>query len=249
MKASLLKKSGYFFLGVLIILALYQVFASLKQDELVYPNILKIFKQVGLIFINGDSYLRILKTILRVILIILTSVILSSILGFAYYKFPSISYFFYPLINILKAAPFAIIAIYLFLAIGNKNAPYVMCFFVIFPIVLEGFLTSIDRVDKSIKDDLQLLPIPLFRKFFSGFIPICMPYIVMSILQSFGLGIKTMIMAEYLCNIEGSIGEVVYNIKYTMDFDVLLAWLVVIVIFVCIIDAVIRLISKRIITY
>ena len=83
MKASLLKKSGYFFLGVLIILALYQIFASLKQDELVYPNILKIFKQVGLIFINGDSYLRILKTILRVILIILTSVILSSILGFA----------------------------------------------------------------------------------------------------------------------------------------------------------------------
>ena len=122
-----------------------------------------------------------------------------------------------------------------------------MCFFVIFPIVLEGFLTSIDRVDKSIKDDLQLLPIPLFRKFFSGFIPICMPYIVMSVLQSFGLGIKTMIMAEYLCNIEGSIGEVVYNIKYTMDFDVLLAWLVVIVIFVCIIDVIIRYISKKII--
>ena len=247
MKASLLKKSGYFFLGVLIIVAVYQIFAISRQDEIVYPNIIKIFKQVGIIFTSIDAYLRILKTILRVLLIILLSVVLSSILGLAYYKFPSISYFFYPLINILKASPFAIIAIYLFLAIGNKNAPYVMCFFVIFPIVLEGFLTSIDRVDKSIKDDLQLLNIPLARKFFSGFIPICMPYIVMSVLQSFGLGIKTMIMAEYLCNIEGSIGEVVYNIKYTMDFDVLLAWLVVIVVFVCIIDAIIRYISKKLI--
>ena len=249
MKASLLKKSGYFFLGVLIILVLYQIFATIRHDALVYPNILKIFKQVGLIFINGDSYLRILKTILRVLLIIIISILLSCVFGFAYYKFPSISYFFYPLINILKAAPFAIIAIYLFLAIGSKNAPYFMCFFVIFPIVLEGFLTSIDHVDKSIRDDLQLLQIPSFRKFFLGFIPICIPYIVMAILQSFGLGIKTMIMAEYLCNIEGSIGEIVYNIKYTMDFDVLLAWLVVIIIFVCIIDTMIRSISKRFITY
>ena len=164
-----------------------------------------------------------------------------------YYKFKGIAYLLNPLINIFKAAPFAIIAIYLFLSIGNKSAPYFMCFFVIFPIILEGFMTALENVDIALKDDLKLLDISIFQKFFKGFLPICLPYIIMSLLQSFGLGIKTMIMAEYLCNIDDSIGQLVYNVKYTMDFDVLLAWLVIVVAIVCLIDILIRFISKKVI--
>lgn len=247
MKASSIKKYAYLLIGILIIIIAYQILSSIKQDEFVYPNVLKIFKQVGIILTTAHSYLIIFKTVLRIVLIIVASIILSTILSMLYFKFKGIAYLLNPLINIFKAAPFAIIAIYLFLSIGNKNAPYFMCFFVIFPIILEGFMTALDNVDVTLKDDLKLLDISIFQKFFKGFLPICMPYIIMSILQSFGLGIKTMIMAEYLCNIDDSIGQLVYNVKYTMDFDVLLAWLVIVVAIVCLIDLLIRFISKKVV--
>ena len=245
MKASLLKKSLLFFLGIVVLLSCYELLSLVKNDSLVYPSVFKIFKQVGIILSTSNSYIILLKTLGRVLLIIGISFVISMVLSIIYFRFRSISYLFFPLINILKAAPFAIIAIYLFLAIGNKNAPYVMCFFVIFPIIFEGFLTAIDNISTDISDDLKILDLSIFKKYFKGVFPILLPYIVMSILQSFGLGIKTMIMTEYLCNIGGSIGEIVYNIKYTMDFDILLAWLVVIIIIVTIIDLLIRRISNK----
>ena len=166
MKASLLKKYSFFILGIIILLLAYQILSWTKNDEFVYPNLLNVFKQVGIIMTSADAYLRIFKALLRLIIIILASVALSIIMSMLYYKFASLTYLFNPIINIFKAAPFAIIAIYLFLSVGSESAPYIMCFFVVFPIILEGFMTSIDSVRKEIKDDLKLLDISIFEKFF-----------------------------------------------------------------------------------
>lgn len=232
--------------SILFIVLLWQIVSISKNNTYVYPGIITIFKQTLNIFTN-ISYLSILlKTIINVVIVIIISLLMSFILSFIYLIVPKSIAFYKPLINILKATPFAIISVYVFIAFKREYSPYITTFMVIFPITFEGIINSFDNIDSGLIDELRLLNLSLINKFIYVYIPIVLPYIVITILQSFGLGIKVMIMAEYVSQVEGTIGMVLVNTKYAMEFDIILAWLVVIVIIVSIIDFVVRLLFNKV---
>ena len=164
-----------------------------------------------------------------------------------FHIFPSSIYFFRPIINILKAAPFAVISIYIFYAFYQTKeiAPGIVTFLVVLPLSFEGLIGAIDNIDKNLIDDMKMLEISTFKKFIYVYIPICVPFIVTTLLQSFGLGLKVMIMSEFMSQVDKTIGGALFNIKYNYDYAYLLGWLVIIITIVSIIDMLIRIISKR----
>ena len=145
----------------------------------------------------------------------------------------------------MKAIPFIIISVYLWIIFFNNRimAVYILCFLVIYPIILEGLIAAIDNIDKEIKDELAMLPKGPILKFTKVYFPLFMPYVTMTILQSFGLGIKVMIMGEYLFSIENTLGN---SLIYYRDgnYDLILAWLILIIILVCLIDFLIKKIKE-----
>ena len=56
-----------------------------------------------------------------------------------------------------------------------------------------------------------------------------------------------MLMSEYICQSNSSLGEIIYNYKQNLDFPHLLALLLLIVIIVSLIELMINLISKKLI--
>ena len=90
-----------------------------------------------------------------------------------------------------------------------------------------------------------MLEISTFKKFIYVYIPVCVPFIVTTLLQSFGLGLKVMIMSEFMSQVDNTVGGALFNIKYNYDYAYLLGWLVIIITIVSIIDMLIRIISKR----
>ena len=90
-----------------------------------------------------------------------------------------------------------------------------------------------------------MLEINTFKKFIYVYIPLCLPHIVTTLLQSFGLGLKVMIMSEFMSQVNNTIGGALFNIKYNYDYAYLLGWLVIIIAIVSIIDMLIRIINKR----
>ena len=67
----------------------------------------------------------------------------------------------------------------------------------------------------------------------------------MIFLQSFGLAFKVMITSEYICQTQNSIGQVLYDAKSNLDMDVLIAWSIVIVVIVVIIELLFRYVNKK----
>jgi NitT/TauT family transport system permease protein len=197
----------------------------IKNDEFLFPNIITIIKRALEIIFSKDIVV-LGYTLLRIIIVILVAFIISLLFTFIYYKLPNSIYFYRPIINLLKASPFAIVSVYIFFAFDRKVAPYIISFLVIFPLLFECLIGAVDNIDKSIKDELALLDISSAKKFKDVYLPICAPYILMGTLQSFGLGIKIMIMSEYICQIENSVGIILVNVKYNYEFDKVLAWLV-----------------------
>ena len=242
---SLHKKYTLSFLSIFVVFLGWQILAFIKQDSFLFPNVTDIFKKVFLILTNTNDLSSIFNTLSNLILVILIALSIALILVFIYFKLPSSIHFFRPIVNILKAAPFAVISIYIFYAFDGSIAPGLVTFLVVLPIAFEGLVGAIDNINSNIKDDLKMLNIKSIYKYIYVYIPICLPYIITTLLQSFGLGLKVMIMSEYMCQIENTIGQILINIKYNFEFDTLLAWLIIIVSIVCAADLLIRLISKK----
>ena len=241
------KKYTFGIISIVSIFLLWQIIVVIKDDTFIFPNVLDILKNSFKIITNKNDLFVLGNTLLKLIIVILISLLISVILAFIYIIIPSSIYFFRPIINILKAAPFAVISIYIFYAFYQTKeiAPGIVTFLVILPLSFEGVIGAINNIDKNITDDLKMLEINTFKKFIYVYIPISIPYIVTTLLQSFGLGLKVMIMSEFMSQVDNTVGGVLFNIKYNYDYAYLLGWLVIIILIVSVVDMLIRIISKK----
>ena len=232
-------------LSIFVVFLGWQILALIQNDTFLFPNVTDIVKKIFVILTNPIDLISIFNTLSKLLIVISIAVLLAIGMAFVYFKLPSSIHFFRPIVNILKAAPFAVISIYIFYAFDGSIAPGLVTFLVVLPIAFEGIVGAIDNINSNIKDDLNMLDINAFYKYIYVYIPICFPYIITTLLQSFGLGLKVMIMSEYMCQIDNTIGQILINIKYNLEFDTLLAWLIIIVAIVCVVDLLIRIISKK----
>ena len=244
---STIKKYSLGIISIITIFLLWQVVVVVKDDTFIFPSVTDILKSSFNIIINKSDLIVLSNTLLKLIIVIILSLLLASLLSFIYILIPTSIHFFRPIINILKAAPFAVISIYIFYAFYQTKeiAPGIVTFLVVLPLSFEGLIGAIDNIDKNIIDDLKMLEINTFKKFIYVYIPLCLPHIVTTLLQSFGLGLKVMIMSEFMSQVDNTIGGALFNIKYNYDYAYLLGWLVIIIAIVSLIDMLIRIISKR----
>ncbi|MCH5180894.1 MAG: hypothetical protein J1F32_06750, partial [Erysipelotrichales bacterium] len=153
----------------------------------------------------------------------------------------------------MKAAPLAAIAVYIFLVVrgevGKPLQPYLVTYLVALPIILEGFIGAIDNMPDSIINELKLVSGPKIFKYLKIYLPLMFPNIIITLLQTVGLGFKVMIMAEYLCYTKNSVGVLIYNAFSILDMSQLIAVIMEIVIIVLIGEFIIKHLKKKISTY
>ena len=113
------------------------------------------------------------------------------------------------------------------------------------PIIVEALVTAFDNIDKAIDDALKMEQVSFIIKFFKVYIPMILPYFLMALLQSFSLGIKAMIMGEYICYVNGSLGALLYNSKLE-DNGLLIAILILLFLLSVLCEIVIKFFQKRI---
>ena len=86
----------------------------------------------------------------------------------------------------------------------------------------------------------------IFIKIIKIYLPIIFPFIVMTFIQTLGMSFKVMIMGEYLCQTKDSIGKTLYAVKYDLAMDTLIAYGILIVIIVVILELIVKTLRKSI---
>ena len=113
------------------------------------------------------------------------------------------------------------------------------------PITTQSILTSIDSIDPSIQDDIKMNNVHQLKAWFIVYMPLIKKHLLMSFFQTFGLGLKVMIMGEYICYTKNSIGQELSQIKSSFEIGNLLAWGILIVLIVTISEKLINYIVKE----
>lgn len=236
----------FFILGIASIFIFWFILSIAVNNEFAVPKIDKTTNALAKLLSSGRTYLILGKTILKIILAISISFVTSLILVILSTLSRKFKAFISPIITLLKTVP-VVVVILLFLFLFSRNStPIYVALLVVMPIMYEALLNGINNIDESIINETKMISrtnLFILRKIY---IPLTKPYIMLSILQSVGLGLKAMVMAELIAQATNSIGYEMSEYRSLLDMEYIFAWGLLMIAIVIVSEIFIRQIKKKI---
>lgn len=248
MKSSIIK-SKYIFSAttIIFIIALWFILSAIVKNTYVFPTFNMLLQAGKTIVI--DNFNIILLTIVKILLGVVIASFISALIFVIYILKKDFIGFFTPILSFIHVVPTMAISVYLYLFVDISLIPFLLVIMVTVPIMVEGLITAYDNIDKGIMDMLKLEQISFFKKLFKVYIPIMLPYILMIFLQSFSLGLKAMVMGEYLSITPNSLGFLIYNSQTLTSTENIIVILIILFVISIICEIVIKLLQSKINKY
>lgn len=240
-----IRKYSFYLTGILIIILTWIIYSNSQNNEIIFPSLSNILNSLLNLLKEKRTYILLLSTIGRIIGSLLSAFLISLIITLIY-SISNVSInLFKPILTISKSTPLIIISLFIWMAFSSDFGPIFINILMVVPIITEGLINGINSIEKDLVDQIKLEPINKIKKYIFLDLPINKNIIIMVLLQTFGLSFKVMIMAEYICQTNNSIGKTLNIIKGNLEMNNLLAWGIIIVIIVSIIEIIINKVNKK----
>lgn len=223
-------KKVWIFSSILSILFLWYILFYTFDHRLLLPSPLDVLLTLGRLAGEGRSIAIIGLSLIRLIISVFVSAILGIFLGSLAGLHKKASWLMHPYVTILRTIPVISIVVILLICLGFEATPYVITFLMVFPIIYQATEEGILGIDQSFIDvyKLEAHDFKLALKYL--YYPLIKPYLVLAFLQSFGLGLKVLVMAEYLAQTKNSMGLSLYMAKTNLDYASVFAWTVILIV-------------------
>jgi len=230
-------QNRFLLFGVLFIIVVWSGCSLVVNNSLVLPSIKDVLISLKDILLSHNTYLIILMTFLKLALVVVASLIIALILALLSFKTKGFESFIKPLLVFLKTIPVIAIIIFLLISFGRNLSPYIMTALVVVPIMYEGLLTSLKSISPALIDDLKTLSNTNWLVIKDFYFPLIINFVLMTIIQSFGLGLKVMIMGEFIAQPNGTIGYLLQLERSALNSSAILAWSIILIMMVLAVES------------
>lgn len=244
MKNSIFHSKIFFLCSGIVTLIFAYLILSSCFDKFMFPSFASLFKRIMTLFSQDNILVLYLDTIGKLFICILLSFVFALFIAFVRIYNKESSEFLTPFLAFLKCSPLAVISVYVFFLFNKNIGPYIITIMVILPLICEGVFTAQEEINTQIKNELSVTDVSKFKKFIKIYLPMMSPYLVMSFLMSFGLGLKVMVMGEYIMYTPSSLGEFIYNAKSSVEIDTLLSVLILCIVFTIVFEVIAKIAYK-----
>ncbi|MDR4968015.1 MAG: ABC transporter permease subunit [Acholeplasmataceae bacterium] len=206
------------------------------DHPLLLPSPIQVLKAIGAILTNTSELSVIGVSLFRLFL----SIILSSLLGISLGIFSGlnkqIELVVKPHVTFLKTIPILSIIVILLILFGFTYAPYIITFLMLFPLFYQAANQGVKSIDQELIDVYHLEKHNLYLGIKYLYLPLVKPYLYLAFFQSFGLGLKVLVMAEYLSQTRNSMGNALYLAKVNLAYDHVFAWSFILIIITLLVE-------------
>ncbi len=230
-------------LGICLIIAIWLGIESVVSEPLLMPSIPTVLRAFGGLFPSGLSVL--MASMIR-LLIILTAAVLTGV-GWGLLASLNKSFFdlIRPLITLLRTIPVISVIVLVLIIVGFAITPYIVTYLIVFPAIFQATKDSVDALDPTFVDVYRLEHRHDLGSLWQCYLPLIAVPLSTAILQAAGLGIKVLVMTEYLSQTPRSIGYVLYRAKTDLRYDVVFAWTLILIGMMIAIETAVKTYKKR----
>ncbi|HRX91793.1 MAG TPA: ABC transporter permease subunit [Candidatus Izemoplasmatales bacterium] len=240
-----MRKTYLFLLAVFTIFCIWMIGYVVVASPMLLPDPYTVFKAFIGIFGSWSSLSSILMTIMRLVIALLVAFLVGGILGTLAGFHKNFSVFMQPFVAILRTIPVISVIVIILIFFGFKISPYVITFLMIFPLIYQTFHDGITDIDQELVDVYRLEDNHWFTGMRYCYLPLIKNQITTVLLQSAGLGIKVLVMSEYLSQTRNSIGNSLYLAKINLAYDQVFAWTLILILMTISIELVINHFKNR----
>ena len=245
MKKFITKINFWLFGGILFILLLWLFTSRILDNSIVIPKISEVLQALGSLLQAKQTYVVIFNTISRLIITVSISFVIALFCSILAGSSTKIKDFLKPIMTLMRTIPVAAIIIILLMIFGNIKSPYIITSLVILPIMYEGILVSFENIDQGIIDEVKMLSSLNFKVAKEVYLPIVTPQILSTLVATIGLGLKVMVMSEFIAQPNNTIGYVMLQEKNFLEMDQVFAWTIILVVFVLLVEELLKIIKKK----
>ncbi len=245
MKKFITKINFWLFGGILFILLVWFFASRIVDNSIVIPKISEVLQALGSLLQTKQTYVVIFNTISRLILTVSISFVLALFCSILAGSITRVKDFLKPIMTLMRTTPVAAVIIILLMIFGNIKSPYIITSLVILPIMYEGILVSFENIDQGIIDEVKMLSNLNFRVAKEVYLPIVTPQILSTLVATIGLGLKVMVMSEFIAQPNNTIGYVMLQEKNFLEMDYVFAWTIILVVFVLLVEELLKIIKTK----
>lgn len=216
--------------SVLMVVLAWAVYARSIDNPLAFARPLAVFNELFTMLAIGTTYETIGVSLARLLSATMLSGLTGVFTGLLAGKFLSVDYFLHPIVSSLRTLPIASVIVILWIIFATSTALYVIAFLMLFPIFYEASKQGVRHIDPSLIDAVTLEPFHPIAHFFHIYLPLSAPYIKTATLQSFGLGFKVLIMAEFIMQPANGVGIALYESSLDINSAQMLSWTIIIIV-------------------
>lgn len=233
-------------IACIILLILWEIVAIKINNEIYLPRLEKIVVTMGEIFKEKDFLRNIISSLFRSIISFTTAMILAVILGVLSSMYLVFKNFMKPINQIGKTIPTMVLVVLALVWFDKDNAPFIVGFAIVFPILYEGVLNSIKKVDKNIIDMCKIYKVSTKQKIKRIYIPVISFYITGILISTFSLAFKVVIAGEVHGQPKFGVGSAIQIEKVNFNTPGIFAWIIIIAFLSILFDKMNKVLVKRI---
>lgn len=215
--------------SIISIIMLWWLIYVIVDHNLILPSPIDVLLTLWRLCTSGETYRVMGLSLVRLFISVITASLLGIGLGIIAGIKKKVSYFIKPYMTILRTLPIISIAVIILILVGFSLAPYVMTFMMVFPIVYQATENGISNIDQSYIDIYHLEHHDSLLALKMLYLPLIKPYIILSLFQSLGLGLKVLVMSEYISQTKHSIGNSLYMSKTFLNYHEVFAWTILLI--------------------
>jgi len=232
-------------LSCVAFLIIWQVLALIINNDIYIPTIGKTLNSLKEIISDKRFYLDVFFSISRTIISFMIAFLFALILGLLAYTFRTIRNLLKPLNALVQSIPNMVLIVLALIWFNKNNAPYIVGFTVVFPILYDTILGAMTGIDKSIIEMANIYNISTIDKILKIYLPSIVFRLVPIMISTLSLGFKVVIAGEVHGQPHYGIGTMIQIEKINFNTSGVFAWLVVILIISMILELIKKFILRR----
>jgi len=223
--------------SIVLILVAWQLYSIKVNNPHLMPDPLDVFKQFFILLGEAQTYIIILATFKRLLITIALATAFGLTLGLLSGMHYQLEALLKPIVISLRTLPVISIIVIVLILYGNTFSLYIISFLLLFPLIYQSELDGVKNIDPLLLDVLKLdCNKCSFNAIKMVFFPLSLPHLRTGILQSAGLGIKVLVVAEFIAQTKTSIGRELYFNRISLEYSKVFAWTIILICIVVVIE-------------
>ncbi|MDR0624814.1 MAG: ABC transporter permease subunit [Treponema sp.] len=214
----------WFFLGVVVFLAIWEAAARYVGGALLLPGPLLVLKKFFLLVPTRRFLAALGQSCIRVILGVFIAAPLGIAAGIASGLNRRVYSMLGPLFSVISATPVMSVILIAFLWFGQERTPVFTAFLMVFPVMAANTIEGIKSVDPGLGELFQVYRVPAGKKLVSLYLPSILPFILGGLRSGLSLCWKVVVAAEVLVQPFRALGTGMQNAKAQLETAELFAW-------------------------